>query len=211
MTDIALFPIPNLVAFPGTLVPLHVFEPRYREMVHDAVDHQRMIGICHTRKQIHAARKTQTIEEALSSNQATYQPHEVFSAGLCEIVETTPDGRIHANIKIEGRYRSIAEVQTLPYRIVRADELPDDEEPAEDVRPLQVQINERLIEMTRRDSPVLMRLLSEDDWLAQSPAQFSFKLFQFLRFEPDLMQSILETTRASERLKQIDEVLRYAS
>ena len=30
---IALFPIPDLVAFPGAMVPLHVFEPRYREML----------------------------------------------------------------------------------------------------------------------------------------------------------------------------------
>ena len=32
MTDIALFPIPNCVAFPGTVFPLHVFEPRYRSL-----------------------------------------------------------------------------------------------------------------------------------------------------------------------------------
>lgn len=211
MTEIALFPIPNLVAFPGTSVPLHVFEPRYRDMVHDAVRLQRMIGVCHTRKQIHPGKKFKTVEQAISSNQATYQPHEVFSAGLCEIVETTPDGRIHANIKIEGRYRIVAEVQTLPYRIVQAEELPDEDEPLDDARSLQVQINDRLIEMTRRDSPVLTRLLAEDAWLAQSPAQFSFKLFQFLRFEPDVMQSILETTQVSERLRRIDEVLRYAS
>ena len=33
--EVALFPIPDLVAFPGTVIPLHVFEPRYRKMVHD--------------------------------------------------------------------------------------------------------------------------------------------------------------------------------
>ena len=35
--EVALFPIPDLVAFPGTVIPLHVFEPRYRKMVHDCV------------------------------------------------------------------------------------------------------------------------------------------------------------------------------
>ena len=59
-TEIALFPIPELVAFPGTVIPLHVFEPRYRKMVHDCSSSGRMIGICHTVKEIHAAKPKQT-------------------------------------------------------------------------------------------------------------------------------------------------------
>ena len=46
--EISLFPIPNVVAFPGTVMPLHVFEPRYRALINDAVDQNRMIGVCHT-------------------------------------------------------------------------------------------------------------------------------------------------------------------
>ena len=45
--EVALFPIPDLVAFPGTVIPLHVFEPRYRKMVHDCVESGRKIGVCH--------------------------------------------------------------------------------------------------------------------------------------------------------------------
>jgi uncharacterized protein len=40
-----LFPLPNLVFFPRTYVPLHIFEPRYREMVHAAAASHRMIGM----------------------------------------------------------------------------------------------------------------------------------------------------------------------
>ena len=42
---IPLFPLPNLVFFPRTYVPLHIFEPRYREMVQEAAASHRMIGM----------------------------------------------------------------------------------------------------------------------------------------------------------------------
>jgi Lon protease-like protein len=42
---VALFPLPNAVLFPGTVVPLHIFEPRYREMVRDCASSDGLIGI----------------------------------------------------------------------------------------------------------------------------------------------------------------------
>jgi uncharacterized protein len=44
-SEIPLFPLPNVVLFPSTLLPLHIFEPRYRAMVTDALDGERMIGM----------------------------------------------------------------------------------------------------------------------------------------------------------------------
>ena len=61
--EVALFPIPDLVAFPGTAIPLHVFEPRYRKMVHDCVESGRKIGVCHTVKEIRPAKKQQSKEK----------------------------------------------------------------------------------------------------------------------------------------------------
>jgi hypothetical protein len=40
-----LFPLPSVVLFPNVFLPLHIFEPRYREMVADAVASDRMIGM----------------------------------------------------------------------------------------------------------------------------------------------------------------------
>src|SRR5215208_1517291 len=40
-----LFPLPNVVLFPNVCLPLHVFEPRYRQMVADALDGDRIIGM----------------------------------------------------------------------------------------------------------------------------------------------------------------------
>jgi Lon protease-like protein len=46
MSDLLpLFPLPNVVLFPNVFLPLHVFEPRYREMVADALTSDRMIGM----------------------------------------------------------------------------------------------------------------------------------------------------------------------
>jgi Lon protease-like protein len=42
---IPLFPLPNVVLFPNVFLPLHIFEPRYREMVGDALDEDRLIGM----------------------------------------------------------------------------------------------------------------------------------------------------------------------
>src|SRR5215207_9114354 len=40
-----LFPLPNVVFFPRTRLPLHVFEPRYRQMVQDALDGDQRFGL----------------------------------------------------------------------------------------------------------------------------------------------------------------------
>src|SRR4029078_8759483 len=42
---IPIFPLPNVVLFPTVFLPLHIFEPRYREMVADSLAGDRMIGM----------------------------------------------------------------------------------------------------------------------------------------------------------------------
>src|SRR5689334_18533091 len=46
MSDLLpLFPLPNVVLFPGVFLPLHIFEPRYRQMIGDALAGDRLIGM----------------------------------------------------------------------------------------------------------------------------------------------------------------------
>lgn len=42
---IPLFPLPNVVFFPKTSIPLHIFEPRYRQMIQESLEEARMIGM----------------------------------------------------------------------------------------------------------------------------------------------------------------------
>ena len=44
-SEIPIFPLPNVVLFPSALLPLHIFEPRYRALVTDALENERLIGM----------------------------------------------------------------------------------------------------------------------------------------------------------------------
>ncbi len=209
--EVALFPIPNVVAFPGVNLPLHVFEPRYRQLIQDCVSTNRLVGVSHTVKTIHKPAKQQTLEQALNSNQATYKPREVFSAGTCEILETTSDGRIIANVAMSERLTLIEEIQSLPYRIVACTRVMDEASvsPTKDIT-LRNAINTRLIEIVGADDSDLARELSDPHWTALDPGEYSFQIFQFLRFEADIMQLMLEAQSANTRLEMIWELLRPA-
>ena len=203
--SVALFPIPNVVAFPGTILPLHVFEPRYRQLVQDCVNDDRMVAVSHTRKVIHQPAVPERTEDALRSNQATYKPHSVFSAGKCDIVETTPDGRILATVTISRRLKLVEEVQSLPYRIVACTPVEDDEASLTNDRNhlLQQMIHARLIELVRAENEELAQRLKSSDWTGLTPAEYSFRIFQVLQFQADVMQSLLETQNVTERLAAV--------
>ncbi|MFT7221750.1 MAG: Lon protease-like protein [Candidatus Azotimanducaceae bacterium] len=208
---VALFPIPNVVAFPGTTIPLHVFEPRYRTMISDCVEQERMIAVSHTTKEIRPAKSGQTMQDALKSNQATYETAPVFTAGQCELIETTSDGRVYINIHMTTRLKKVGEVQTLPYRIVSCEEVIDDEEPLDATNSLQRQITSRILNLIGQQSPAQLAQFDSDHWLNMPASDFSFQLFQMLRFDSDTMQSILECTHASKRLEIIQSTLQLGS
>ena len=209
LIEIALFPIPGMVAFPGTIVPLHVFEPRYRQMVTDAVEQNRMIAVCHTKKEIRPAKDGQSMQDALKNNQATYQPVEVFSAGICEIIDTTADGRVYIHLSMSKRLQLVHEVQTLPYRIVACSELEDVSQLASDDELMEYQksITDSIVRMIGKHNPAKLSEFNSDEWLELSPIEFSFKVFQLVRFDADTMQSILEVTSNLERLKMVDSLV----
>src|ERR1041384_4692244 len=91
LDDVAVFPLPQVVLFPGALMPLHIFEPRYRTMTRDVLATTRQVGIAH-------------IPEDHDLD-AQGQPSIASVAGIGEIVraDALPDGRF--NILVEGRAR----------------------------------------------------------------------------------------------------------
>ncbi len=209
LIQVALFPIPGMVAFPGTLVPLHVFEPRYRQMVKDSVDLSRMIAVCHTKKEIRPAKDEQSMQDALKNNQATYEPCDVFSAGSCEIIDTTNDGRIYIDIAMSKRLQLVNEIQTLPYKIVACRELEDISGLASDkeLKKHQQSIINSIVNLIGKHNPAKLGEFDTDQWLDLSSTEFSFKVFQILRLDVEIMQSILEATSELERLKMVDSLV----
>jgi Lon protease-like protein len=103
---VPLFPLPGAFLFPGQLLPLHIFEPRYRQMIEDCLDGPGRIVIGTIRR---------------DEQQVPGEPPAVLRiAGIGEIVrhEKLPDGRFH--IWLLGLTRvCIDEVPSEhPYRLV---------------------------------------------------------------------------------------------
>ena len=108
-----MFPLPDVVFFPETTLPLKIFEPRYRTLLRDALDGDRTIGI-------------QTIDSA-SRKDAQGRPAVLGVGCAGEIVEHEPqeDGQAHIVLRGLYRYRILSEVESeRPYRIALVDELP---------------------------------------------------------------------------------------
>ena len=203
MTEqIAIFPIPNLVCFPGTVVPLHVFEPRYRDLIKESVQEGRLIGIPHTKNVISPAKPEQNREEILNSNQATYDPHAVYSAGRAVIEDVTSDGRFLVSVSILGRYETVDIIRELPYLMVEAKAYEDlDEEHPDIAMEYRKKIQDFFLAKAKEKAPKFHEILSSKEWNDISNEEFSFKIFQWIKMDGDKMQAILEMRSPSARLK----------
>lgn len=209
MVDIALFPIPGCVVFPHVTFPLHVFEPRYRTMVRYCLKNDMMVGICHTQKVLHTSKHNHTVQEILSSNQSTYKPYPVFSAGPCELITELSDGRMLIHVYIEERFIAQKQTQTLPFSICDCEPYQDHRVSStemEDVKLTQQKLLHRLYALTNGNRRV-QALLNSDEWQNKDPIAFSFDLFSLIQCSADLQQHLLECQSPAERLHNVLELL----
>lgn len=210
MIEVALFPIPNSVNFPGVPMPLHVFEPRYRKMVKYCIDHNVMMGVCHTEKVVHANTREQTQEEVLNSNQSTYKPCAVFSAGVVELLEEMEDGRLAIMVNFETRLKLQQEKQTLPFTIWACESYEDD--PIEDdalvgsLKQTHEKIMQRLL-IISHDNDEMQKMLAEDHWKNMSPVEFSFVVNGLIGMPAEIKQDLLEMKSPQQRLDAILEMV----
>jgi Lon protease-like protein len=202
MTPISIFPIPNCVCFPGTVFPLHVFEPRYRAMVKHCIETGQLLAVAHTQKVVSESKSSGSLQEALNSNQTTYKPFPIFSAGRCELLEELEDGRMHLQVHMESRFTAVKEIQTLPYSVFECKAVEDEALSGEEdvaLMVLQQKILKRLLAITA-DSPEVHAILASPAWTAKKPVIFSFEVFTLLQFDADIQQKILEMISPTERL-----------
>ena len=103
LRDLPIFPLPNAVLLPGGVLPLHIFEPRYREMTRDCLAGARTMAI------------------------ALLRPHEIeeifpiCGIGTIRVSEELPDGRFHLVLSGVARIRIDEELPLdRAYRRVRA-------------------------------------------------------------------------------------------
>ena len=102
-----LFPLPNIVFFPHTRLPLHVFEPRYRQMVTDALEADKRFGIILLRP---------GWERDYFGAPPIYQCGTI---GTIEQAVPLEDGRFNILIHGDVRFRIVGEVPNTPYRTAR--------------------------------------------------------------------------------------------
>lgn len=108
---VPVFPLPSVVFFPRTILPLHVFEPRYRAMVEDALRGERLIAVSLLRP---------GWERDYHGNP---EFHDVGTVGRVEAVESLPDGRFNLQLVGLRRVRFGSVVSSEPYRRVEVTSL----------------------------------------------------------------------------------------
>ncbi len=115
-----LFPLPNVVLFPNVFLPLHIFEPRYREMISDAVASDRMIGMVLLRP---------GWERDYEGRPAVYT---VGCSGVLTHVERMADGRYNLVLRGLERFRIVDENHERSYRRASIEPLPEQRLSADD-------------------------------------------------------------------------------
>ena len=195
--EVSLFPIPGSVSLPFSVVPLHVFEPRYRKMILDSISLGRRIGVAHTKRLIAESKNPAFASEAeiLNSNQETYEAHPIFSAGFAEIIETLPDGRMVVQIKMDYRYEVIEERQQIPYKVVlcRLYLDVDDPEPSAD--------------QLRKELDLILAPIQSESWTRLSTLEYSFSIYSLILLDPEVLQDVLELRSCADRIRFLKDAL----
>jgi len=110
---VPIFPLPNVVLFPETVLPLHVFEPRYRAMVRDAASGERRIAVALLRPGYE--------EEYMGSPPI----HPLGTVGRIDGLRPLPDGRFLLSLVGLQRVRFEEIASDRPYRLAHTTPLPE--------------------------------------------------------------------------------------
>jgi Lon protease-like protein len=192
---VPLFPLPNVVLFPRTPMPLYIFEERYRTMTREALAGNRELVIA-------------LLRAGSEPNYAGISAvHEIACLGRIETYEELEDGKF--NIVVVGihRVRIIREVQHSPYRLVEVEKVED------------ASYNERSAEIIERHNH-LGGLFAKFTELATGMKQHTLELMPQLDFESlvnmvamtlnleiEQKQALLEINEAPERCDALIPVL----
>jgi len=186
---IPIFPLPNVVLFPNVFLPLHIFEPRYREMVEEALAGDRLIGMTLLRP---------GWEGAYEERPAVY---DVGCAGLITHADRLPDGRYNIVLRGLAKFRITGEQAGRAFRIAEVDALP------EAVSDLDRAV---LRDDRQRLESLLVTTLERSDnrFPASMPDEDLVNaLCQYLPFDPIERQALLEQSGIQARCRALMDLL----
>ena len=183
MADIPLFPL-NVVLMPGTPLPLHIFEERYKQMVNECLDSGMEFGM------------------VLADESGTRRVG--CTARIVELVQHYEDGRLVILVEGSRRFRLKNILAGKPYYVGDVEYLED--EPGEDITSLAeecVALLERVVEAATEGSVGIE---------IESPYRnLSFAIAGRIEFDLETRQQILELPTERGRLEKIKELLAEAA
>lgn len=190
-TEIPLFPLPEVVLFPGCLLPLHIFEPRYREMVTYCLENDSTFGI-------------------LNVDSATRHPAEVgCNADILE-VQKLPDGRMNILTIGRNRFRVLDYQYEKSYLVGVVEWIEDTQEAGDELDGLASNMKQLLKDVVRLSAKLADKQVEFPDDLPSAPQELSFWVAGSFPGLPDEQQVLLEMRETGARLKREAEILSSA-
>ena len=177
MSLIALFPL-DIVLFPGAPLPLHIFEPRYRELISECLSDKKPFGMVRTR------------ESALAEVGCT--------AAILSVPKKYDDGRF--DIVVEGRQRFEIEELNQERSFLRGEVVFFEDEPSQ----VSKSDTETVIQLHQQ----LFDVLGQHVEFEKKYESLSFQLAHELPVDLDFKQSILEMKSEAERVDTLIEYYR---
>lgn len=185
---ISIFPLPGAVLYPGLQLPLHIFEPRYRAMVSDALVRDRQIGMIQP--------------------QRSFEGAPLFAIGcLGRIgeVEAMEDGRYNIVLEGEARFRILRELDvTTPFRQVEAELF--DEPANESLAPVERAGFER---EAQRFADAQGYSVDWDAVTRLDDTSLINGVSQIAPFDPAAKQALLETESLSARCELLVQLMQF--
>ena len=186
-----IFPLSGAILFPRAQLPLHIFEPRYRDMVRDAVDGAGRIGMI----------------QPMHSDEDAVPLFAVGCVGEIVGVEELEDGRFNIVLLGSNRFRLLSEIETgAAYRCAEVDVATfDDAEP----EPL-ASIQRAEVEREARRLGDAMGL--SVDWTAVSQLDDEMlvnSIAQVAPFDSGAKQALLEEVRLADRADLLVQLMQF--
>jgi Lon protease-like protein len=194
---VRLFPLPNLVLLPHVGQPLHIFEPRYRELMEDALEDDRLIA-------------TALLQSGWEEDYHKKPPiHPMICIGTIQNEERLSDGRYNLILQGVARARITEEIKTgKAYRIARVEVL-------EEIAPSEEQATRLLTRLAQEVTPFfrprpvalqqMQRLLVSGLELGALSDIFSFVLPLPLEARLELLGEAHVATRVERLLEVLSE------
>jgi Lon protease-like protein len=184
--EISLFPLPNLVLFPHIVVPLHIFEERYKSMINGCISSGEVFGLVLLR--------TGADEESEETI------HRVGVTARIVEVERLDEGRMNILCEGEQRFRIYRFTQQTPFWRGAVDIIEDDERNATEA------LYEQVAELYRSVVDLSAKLSGSQEAelvLPDSSTDLSYMVSYVLDIESEDKQKLLEMDSTAERLRML--------